>query len=60
MTNNSQYIQYATHGTCSKMIGVEIENDIIKNIEITTTLESDNIYVSTYSLNNKKSSWYLT
>lgn len=31
--NNSQYIQYATHGTCSKMIGVEIENNIIKNIE---------------------------
>lgn len=29
----TEYIQYATHGTCSKMIGVEITDDVITNIE---------------------------
>lgn len=29
----TEFIQYATHGTCSKMIGVEITDNIITNIE---------------------------
>mgnify|MGYP004458524345 CR=1 FL=1 len=29
----TEYIQYATRGTCSKMIGVEITDDVITNIE---------------------------
>lgn len=29
----TEFIQYATHGTCSKMIGVEINDNIITNIE---------------------------
>lgn len=29
----AEYIQYTTKGTCSKVIGVEIENNIITNIE---------------------------
>ena len=28
-----EIIQYQTHGTCSKMIGVAIEDDIIKKIQ---------------------------
>ena len=29
----TEYIQYARRGTCSKMIGVEITDDVITNIE---------------------------
>lgn len=29
----TEYIQYTTHGTCSKVIGVEISDGIITNIE---------------------------
>lgn len=30
---NTEYIQYATQGTCSKMIGIEITDNTITNIE---------------------------
>lgn len=29
----TEYIQYTTHGTCSKVIGAEITDGIITNIE---------------------------
>lgn len=29
----TEYLQYTTHGTCSKVIGVEINDEIITNIE---------------------------
>lgn len=29
----AEYIQYTTQGTCSKVIGVEINDEIITNIE---------------------------
>ena len=29
----TEYFQYTTHGTCSKVIGVEITDGIITNIE---------------------------
>ena len=30
---NEEIIQYQTHGTCTKMIGVAIEDDTIKKIQ---------------------------
>lgn len=29
----SEIINYITHGTCSRQINIEIDNDIIKNIQ---------------------------